>query len=383
MSERTRLNHRNLRLAVFPTGEVQFPDNFRRTPSQPMLNWLRQHFSCDLAIDLGTTATRIGLSGDGIRLDEPSVVAVSRNSTGVIGKGAAVGKLAHQMLGRTPDGIRAVRPIVHGVISDFELTEAMLRYFLQKATGQKLAMRPRVVIAVPGCITAVEKRAVINSAERAGAGQIWLIEKARAAGVGAGLPVSEPVASMVCDLGGGTTEVAVMSLGDIVASRSIRTAGDAMDLAIVKYLRRRYSLRIGEQSAEQLKLRIGSAAPLDHELSHEVSGLDTASGIPRKAMITSEEIREALYEPLEEIVDCVRGTIERCQPELIADLADTGIVLTGGVALLRGIDRHLNQRLGIPVRAAEAPTLTVTRGAMICLDHLEQWHDRLDSGTGR
>ena len=333
-----------------------------------MLNWLRQHLSCDLAIDLGTTSTRIGLSGDGIRLDEPSVVAVSRNSTGVIGKGAAVGKLAHQMLGRTPAGIRAVRPIVNG--------EAMLRYFLQKASDQRLALRPRVLIAVPGCITAVEKRAVINSAERAGAGQIWLIEKARAAGVGAGLPVSEPVASMVCDLGGGTTEVAVMSLGDIVASRSIRTAGDEMDLAIVKYVRRCYSLRIGEQSAEQLKLRIGSAAPLDHELSREVSGLDTASGIPRKAMVTSEEIREALYEPLEEIVDCVRGTIERCQPELIADLADTGIVLTGGVALLRGIDRYLNQHLGVPVRVAESPTLTVTRGAMICLDHLEKWHDR-------
>ncbi|HIE96682.1 MAG: rod shape-determining protein [Fuerstiella sp.] len=348
-----------------------------------MLNWLRQHFSCDLAIDLGTTSTRIGLPGEGIRLDEPSVVAVSRNSTGVIGKGAAVGKLAHQMLGRTPDGIRAVRPIAHGVISDFELTEAMLRYFLLKASGQRLALRPRVVIAVPGCITAVEKRAVINSAERAGAGQIWLIEKARAAGIGAGLPVSEPLASMVCDLGGGTTEVAVMSLGDIVASRSIRTAGDEMDLAIVKYLRRRYSLRIGEQSAEQLKVRIGSAAPLDHELSHEVSGLDTASGIPRKAMITSEEIREALCEPLADIVDCVRGTIERCQPELIADLADTGIVLTGGVALLRGIDRHLNQSLGVPVRVAESPTLTVTRGAMICLDHLEQWQDRLDTGTVR
>lgn len=345
-----------------------------------MLTWLKQRFSPDLAIDLGTTSTRIGLPGEGIRLDEPSVVAVGRTGRAVAGRGAAVGKLAHQMLGRTPEGIRAVCPIAHGVISDFELTEAMLRYFLQKATGRTVGFRPRVVIAVPGCITAVEKRAVINSAERAGAGQIWLIEKPRAAAVGAGLPVSEPMASMICDIGGGTTEVAVMSLGDIVAARSIRTAGDMMDDAVVRYLRRRYSLRIGKQSAEQLKIQIGSAATLDHELSAEVSGLDTASGIPRKAMITSEEIRESLSEPLQEVVDCIRGTIEQCQPELIADLADVGLVLTGGAALLRGIDRFLNQHLGIPVRTVESPRTTVTRGAMICLDHLEQWQGRLDKG---
>jgi len=345
-----------------------------------MLNWIRQHISADLAIDLGTSSTRIGIAGDGIRLDEPSVVAVGRDQRGVAGQGSAVGKLAHQMLGRTPEGVRAVRPISHGVISDFELTEAMLRYFLQKATGRSFGFRPRIVIAIPGCITAVEKRAVINSAERAGAGQIWLIEKSRAAGIGAGLPISEPVASMVCDIGGGTTEVAVLSLGEIVASHSIRTAGDEFDLAIVSYLRRRYSLKIGEQSAEQLKLAIGSAAPLDNELSHEVSGLDTASGIPRKAMVTSEEIREAISGPLTEIVDSIRSTIERCQPELIADLADTGIVLTGGGALLRGIDRALNQQLGIPVRIAESPRNTVTQGAMICLDHLHQWHVHLDQG---
>ncbi|MEZ6058784.1 MAG: rod shape-determining protein [Planctomycetaceae bacterium] len=345
-----------------------------------MLNWLRQSFCSDLAIDLGTTSTRIGLPGEGIRLDEPSVVAVPKGTKRVAGKGAAVGKLAHQMLGRTPDSISAVRPVRHGVISDFELTEAMLRYFIRKAARQSVGMKPRVVIAVPGCITAVEKRAVFNSAERAGAGQVWLIEESRAAGIGAGLPVSEPLASMICDIGGGTTEVAVMSLGDVVANRSIRIAGDSMDTAIALYLRRRYSLRIGEQSAEQLKLNIGSAAPLDHELSQEVSGLDTASGIPRKAMITSEEVREALYEPLEQIVDAIRGTIEQCQPELVADLADTGMVLAGGVALLRGIDRYLNQHLGIPVRIAESPRNTVTRGAMICLDHLEQWRDRLDNG---
>ena len=345
-----------------------------------MLNWLRGNFTSNLAIDLGTTSTQIGLPSEGIRLDEPSVVAVGRGQTGVLGKGSAVGKLAHQMLGRTPEGVRAVRPIAHGVISDFELAESMLRYFMQKATGRTVGLRPRVIIAIPGCITAVERRAVVNSAERAGAGQIWLIEKSRAAAIGSGLPISEPLASMVCDIGGGTTEVAVMSLGDIIAKRSIRTAGDIMDQEIVKYLRRRYSLRIGDQSAETLKVNIGSAALLDNELSHEVSGLDTASGIPRKAMITSEEIREALAPSLLEIVDCIRGTIEQVHPELIADLTDTGILLTGGGALLRGIDRYLNQHLGVPVRVAESPRTTVTRGAMICLDHLEQWQDRLQSG---
>jgi rod shape-determining protein MreB len=346
-----------------------------------MLNWLRQQLSDDLAIDLGTSSTRIGLLGHGLRLDEPSVVAVGQSRSGggtAKHNSTAVGKLAHQMLGRTPDSIRAVRPIAHGVISDFEMTESMLRFFLQKATGRRFGLRPRIVIAVPGCMTAVERRAVINSTERAGGGQIWLVEKARAAGIGAGPPVSEPVASMVCDIGGGTTEAAVLSLGDIVASRSVRTAGDEFDQAIVRYLRRRYSLRVGVQSAEELKIRIGSAAVLDHELSREISGLDVASGIPRRAMVTSEEIREAVADPLREIVDCLRDTIERSQPELIADLADTGLVLTGGSAQLRGIDRYLSDALGIPVRVAEQPRLTVARGVMICLDHLEQWQNRFE-----
>lgn len=343
-----------------------------------MLNWVQQKFRRDLAIDLGTTSTIIGLPSDGIRLDEPSVVAVTRDTSTVLADGAAVGRIAHQMLGRTPDRIHAVRPIQHGVISDFELAEAMLRFFLRKANGAGISLRPRVVLAIPACITAVEKRAVVNSAERAGAGQIWLIEKARAAAVGAGLPISEPLGNLVCEIGGGTTETALLSLGDIVASRSIRTAGDAMDEAIVRYLRKNYSLRIGKPSAENIKLAIGSAAPLHHEQSHEISGLDTASGIPRKAMVTSEEVREALKEPLNEIVDCLRSTIEQCQPELIADLADTGIVMTGGGSLLRGIDRFLSDRLGIPVRVADSPRTTVTQGAMICLDHLDQWMDRLE-----
>jgi rod shape-determining protein MreB len=345
-----------------------------------MLGWVRNRICSDLAIDLGTTSTRIGLPGEGVRLDEPSVVAVARGARNVMGRGAAVGRLAHQMLGRTPEGIQAVRPLKHGVISDFQLCETMLRYFLRKASDRTWGLRPRVLIAVPGSITAVERRAVFNTVERAGAGRIFLIDEFRAAGIGAGLPVSEPLASMVCDIGGGTTEVAVMSLADVVASQSIRTAGDAMDEAIIRYLRKRFSLRIGEPTAEHLKITIGSAAPLDHELTAEVSGLDTAGGIPRKAQISSEELREALREPLEDIVDCIRRTIERCQPELIADLADTGLVLTGGGALLRGIDRYLVQQLGIPVRIADSPRLTVTRGALICLDHLDRWKSGLDDG---
>jgi rod shape-determining protein MreB len=258
-----------------------------------MFSWLRRHLCADLAIDLGTSSTQIGLPGEGIRLDEPSVVAVARGDSRVVGRGTAVGKLAWQMLGRTPEGIQAVRPLKHGVIQDFRLCETMLRYFLKKASGGRGGLRPRVLITVPGGISAVERRAVFNSAERAGAGRIWLIDQSRAAAVGAGLPISEPLASMICDIGGGTTETAVLSLADTAATCSIRTAGDAMDEAIVRWMRRRYSLRIGEQSAEQLKLSIGSAAVLEQELTAEVSGLDTAGGIPRCALVTSEDIREA------------------------------------------------------------------------------------------
>ncbi len=345
-----------------------------------MLGWLRKSLCADLAIDLGTCSTRIGLSGDGIRLDEPSVVAVSRSSSRVAGRGLAVGRMAAQMLGRTPEGIRAVRPLQHGVINDFELCEVMLRYFLQKSLGGRKGLRPRVLIAVPGRITAVERRAVFNSAERAGAGRIWLIDQSRAAGIGAGLPVAEPLASMVCDIGSGSTDISVLSLADVVAAESIRTAGDAMDEAIARWLRRRYSLRVGSQSCEALRIGIGSAAQLDDELSREVSGLDTASGNPRRALVTSEEVRAALLDPLNEIVDAIRRTIERCQPELIADLADTGLMLTGGGSLLRGLDRFLSQQLGIPVRLADSPRLAVTQGAMICLDHLERWRSGLDDG---
>lgn len=345
-----------------------------------MLHRLRRWLCPDLAIDLGTANTLVAIQGEGIVLDEPSVVALQKGTRQVLGRGTAVGKLAKQMLGRTPDSITAVRPLKDGVITDFELCESMLRYFIQKASHNARGLRPRVVIAVPGGITPVEKRAVFNSAERAGAGRVYLMEESKAAGIGAGLPISEPMASMVCDIGGGTTEVAILSLADIVVSRSLRIAGDELDEAIVEYLKQHYSLRIGTQTAEQLKITLGSAFPLEQELTSEVRGLDTISGVPRKSIITSEEIREALREPVEAILNCVKSVIEQCKPELVADIVDNGIVLTGGGALLRGLDQLMNEQLGIPVRAAEDPLTTVARGTAICLEHLSQWRDSLDSG---
>lgn len=345
-----------------------------------MLARFRRWICPDLAIDLGTANTLVAIQGRGITLEEPSVVALQKGTRRVLGRGTAVGKLARQMLGRTPDSITAVRPLKDGVITDFELCEAMLRYFIQKASRQRPGLRPRVVIAVPGGITPVEKRAVFNSAERAGAGRVYLIEESKAAGVGAGLPISEPMASMVCDIGGGTTEVAILSLADVVVSRSIRIAGDEMDEAIIEYIKQHFSLRVGEQTAEQIKLTIGSAYPLDQELTTEINGLDTISGVPRKAVVTSEEIREALREPLEAILNCIKSVIEQCQPELVADLADNGVVLTGGGAMLRGLDLLMNEQLGIPVRVADSPLSTVARGTAICLEHLAQWRDSLDTG---
>ena len=344
-----------------------------------MLHRFRQWMCPDLGIDLGTANTLVALQGSGIVIDEPSVVALQKGTRQVLGRGTAVGKLAKQMLGRTPDSITAVRPLKDGVITDFELCEAMLQYFIKKAARQGRGLRPRVVIAVPGGITPVEKRAVFNSAERAGAGRVYLIEESKAASIGAGLPISEPMASMVCDIGGGTSEVAVLSLGEIVSSQSCRVAGDEMDEAIIEYMKQHFSLRIGDQTAEQVKLEIGSAYPLERELTCEVRGLDTISGVPRKAVVTSEEIRTALQEPLTSILACVKGVIERCDPELVADLADTGIVLTGGGALLEGLDALMNEQLGIPVRIADEPLTTVARGTAICLEHLNHWRSSFDT----
>jgi len=345
-----------------------------------MLNRLRRWLCPDLAIDLGTANTLVAVQGRGIVLDEPSVVALEKGTRKVLGSGTAVGKLARQMLGRTPESITAVRPLQDGVITDFELCEAMLRYFINKASRRSGGLRPRVVIAVPGSITAVEKRAVFNSAERAGAGDVYLISESKAAGIGAGLPIAEPLASMVCDIGGGTTDVALFSLADVVSARSIRIAGDEMDEAIVEYLKANYSLRIGTQTAEQIKIEIGSAAPLDQELTAEVRGRDTIAGVPRKAVVTSEEIREALSEPVGAILECIKSVIEQCDPELVADLVDQGVVLTGGGALLRGLHAFLCEQLNVPVRVDAEPLTTVARGAAICLDHLYDWRASLDAG---
>jgi rod shape-determining protein MreB len=344
-----------------------------------MYHRLRGWLCPDVGIDLGTANTLVAVQGEGVVVDEPSVVALEKGSRQVLGKGTAVGKLARQMLGRTPDSITAVRPMKDGVITDFELCESMLRYFLRKARRGKFGLKPRVVIAVPGSITPVEKRAVFSSAERAGAGRVFLIEESKAAGIGAGLPISEPLASMVCDIGGGTSDVAVFSLGEIVSSQTVRVAGDRMDEAIVEYLRQHFSLRIGPQMAEQVKIEVGSAYPLMNEMAAEVRGLDTISSIPRKATITSEEVRDALREPLTAIINCCKAVIERCDPELVADLADTGLVLTGGGALLRGLDELMREQLGIPVQVADDPLTTVARGTAVCLEHLEQWRDDLET----
>ena len=344
-----------------------------------MLKQLFGYLSSDLAVDLGTANTLVSVAGEGLVLDEPSVVAVQRRSNRILSGGCAVGHLAKQMLGRTPDSIDVVRPLSGGVITDFELCEAMLRYFLRKAQRSGFHRKPRVLVAVPGCITPVEKRAVLASTHRAGARQVFLVDEAKAAAVGVGLPVAEPVASMVCDIGGGTTEVAVMSLADVVTSRSIRTGGDAMDRAVVDYLHRHYSLRIGMAAAERLRIAIGSAYALDEERAEEVRGLDVISGLPRKATITSEEVRDALADPLEAIIEAIKATLDGLSPDLAADLMDNGMVLSGGGALLRRLDRFVAEQTGLPVRVTAEPLEAVARGTLICLEHLDQWRSTLES----
>lgn len=334
---------------------------------------LAGYFRTDLAIDLGTATTLVGVPGEGVVVNEPSVVAIEQRSGRILSGGCAVGHLARQMEGRTPGSIAVRRPIAGGVIADFELCEAMLGYFLRKAQPPGFRWKPRALLAVPGCITPVERRAVFNSAQRAGAGRVGIVEEARAAAIGVGLPLAEPLASMVCDIGGGTTEVAVLSLADVVASQSVRVGGDAMDQAIVDYLRRHYCLRIGLSAAERLRIDIGSAWCLEEERTAEVRGLDAVAGLPRKATITSEEVREALAEPLESIVEAIRLTIDNCTPDLAADVMDRGLVLCGGGALVRGLDRFLAERTGLPTRLADDPVTAVARGVLACLEHLDRW----------
>ena len=324
-------------------------------------------FSNDLAIDLGTANTLIYVKNEGIVCNEPSVVAVQKNDRG--GKRVlAVGSEAKKMLGRTPGSIVAIRPLRDGVIADFEVTEAMLRYFIRKVHNRHTLVRPRIVIGVPFGITEVEKRAVRESAESAGAREVYLIEEPMAAAIGAGLPITEPTGSMIVDIGGGTTEVAVISLSGIVFSKSIRVAGDKMDEAIAQYIKRKYNLLVGERTAELIKITIGSAYPGDEIRTMEIKGRDLVGGVPRTVVITEEEIRDSILEPINQIVEAVRFALERTPPELAADIVDRGVTLAGGGALLRNLDMLLREETGLPVATADDPLTAVVMGAGKALD---------------
>ncbi|MEK6725601.1 MAG: rod shape-determining protein [Deltaproteobacteria bacterium] len=326
-------------------------------------------FSNDLAIDLGTANTLIYVKGKGIVANEPSVVAVQKDERG-IKRVLAVGKEAKQMLGRTPGNIMAIRPLKDGVIADFEVTEAMLRYFIQKVHNRKMLLRPRIVIGIPSGITQVEKRAVRDSAHSAGAKEVYLIEEPMAAAIGAGLPITEASGNMIVDIGGGTTEVAVISLSGIVYSLSIRVGGDRMDDAIIQFIKRKYNLLIGERTAEVIKMTIGNAYPENEIRSIEVKGRDLITGIPKTVDISSEEAREALSEPINAIVEAVKVALERTPPELGADIVDKGIVLAGGGALLKGLDILLREATGLPIIIADDPLSAVVMGAGKVLDQI-------------
>jgi len=328
-------------------------------------------FSDDLAIDLGTANTLVYVKGKGIVLGEPSVVAV-RTDNRMKNKVLAVGTEAKKMLGRTPGNIVAIRPMRDGVIADFEVTEAMLRHFIQKVHNRRSFVRPRIIVAVPSGITQVEKRAVKESAESAGAREVFLIEEPMAAAIGAGLPITEPTCNLIVDIGGGTTEVAVISLAGIVFSRSLRVGGDKMDAAIMQYIKRKYNLLIGERTSEIIKTSIGNAYPDPDDIATiEVKGRDLVSGIPKILAIDSEEVREAISEQVDAIVESVKIALEQTPPELAADIVDRGIVLTGGGALLKNLDRLLREETGLPISIADDPLSTVARGSGMALDNIE------------
>jgi rod shape-determining protein MreB len=334
-----------------------------------MLDAIAGLFSSDLAIDLGTANTLVFAKGKGLICSEPSVVAVAKDPTGRGERVLAVGHEAKQMLGRTPSGIRAVRPIKDGVIADFEITEAMLRYFIQRAHNNRTKwVRPRIVICVPPCITSVEKRAVRESALSAGAREVYLIEEPMAAAIGAGLDVTAATGNMVVDIGGGTTDVAVISMAGIVYSRSVRIAGNRMEEDIVQYIKRKYNLLVGERTAEEIKINIGSAFPLEEEVTMEIKGRDLVEGIPKILVISDEEIREALSEAVSNIIEAVRRALEQTPPELSADIVDKGIMLTGGGSLLKNLDQRLREETGLPVSMADDPLASVVLGTGKMLD---------------
>lgn len=325
--------------------------------------------SHDIGIDLGTANTLVYVKDKGIVLREPSVVAVYNNT----GKVRAVGTEAKKMLGRTPGNIRAVRPMKDGVIADFDITEEMLRYFIGKTSKNSKLVPPRVVIAVPSGITEVERRAVKESAIHAGAREVLLLQEPMAAAIGVGLPIDEPAANMIVDIGGGTTEVAIISLSGVVFARSLRVGGDELDNSIINYLKRVYNLMIGERMAEDIKIALGSAAPLDKELKMEVKGRDALAGLPRTVTITSEEIREALSDGVNAIVDMIKTALERCPPELSADLVDRGMVLAGGGSMIRNLDTYISTATGLPVIVSEDPLSAVANGTGAVLQDLSYW----------
>jgi rod shape-determining protein MreB len=343
-----------------------------------MFAQLKSLFSNDIGIDLGTANSLVYVRDQGIVLREPSVVAIQAGTTNVL----AVGDEAKRMLGRTPGNIVAIRPMKDGVIADFEITEAMLRHFIQKVHHRKL-IAPRVVVAVPSGITEVEKRAVKDSATHAGAREVYLIEEPMAAAIGVGLPIQEAAGNMIIDIGGGTTEVALISLAGIVFSRSVRVAGDELDEAIVQYLKRNFNVAIGERTAEDIKIKLGSAIKLPKETSMEVKGRDLVAGLPKTITLTSQEVREALTEPLNSIVDAVRTTLERCPPELASDLVDRGMVLAGGGALLRGLDQLLRDETGLPVHIADDPLSAVAEGTGRVLSEIEVLRSIAQNSMGR
>ncbi|MDP2831130.1 MAG: rod shape-determining protein [Candidatus Omnitrophota bacterium] len=331
------------------------------------INYVLGLFSNDMGIDLGTATTLVFVKGEGVVLCEPSVVAIERGTSHVL----AVGEEAKRMLGRTPGNIIAIRPMKDGVISDFEITEAMLRYFIKKVHHRKVLVRPRIVIAIPSGITEVEKRAVKDSAERAGAREVFLIEEPIAAAIGVGLPIQEPIGNMIIDIGGGTTEIAVISLCGTVFSKSIRIGGDEMNEAVIEYLKKTYNLMVGERSSEDIKIKIGSAYPLEEEMSMEVKGRDLVAGLPKTVTITSEEIRESLQEPLRAILEVIKISLERTPPELAADLIDHGIVMAGGGSLLRGLDKLISEETGLPVHITDDPVTAVANGTGVVLSEIQ------------
>jgi rod shape-determining protein MreB len=321
----------------------------------------------DMAVDLGTANTLVYVRGRGVMLNEPSVVAMNAQTREIL----AVGSEAKRMIGRTPDNITAIRPLRDGVIADFEATEQMLRFFIQRVHRRRYLAKPRLVVCVPSGITPVEQRAVKEAGYQAGARRVYIIEEPMAAAIGAGLPVHEATGNMVVDIGGGTTEVAVISLGGIVTSKSIRTAGDDLDQSIISWMKKEYSLMLGERTAEEIKIALGSAFPLPHEPEAEIRGRDMVSGLPRNVAVSSAEVRQALEEPLHAIIDSVRATLDMTPPELAGDIMDRGLVLTGGGALLRGLDERLRHETGMPVHVADGPLDSVALGAGKCVEEFE------------